>query len=46
MFDICGVLVGIIVCEDIWKDGLVEGVVVVGVKLILNLNVFFYDIDK
>ncbi|RBP29209.1 NAD+ synthase (glutamine-hydrolysing) [Marinobacter pelagius] len=44
--EICGVPVGITVCEDIWKDGPVEDCAAAGARLILNLNASPYDIDK
>jgi NAD+ synthase (glutamine-hydrolysing) len=44
--DIRGVPVGITVCEDLWKEGPVEGCAAAGARLILNLNASPYDIDK
>ncbi|MDC0663021.1 NAD+ synthase [Marinobacter sp. SS21] len=43
---LCGVPVGITVCEDIWSEGPVEDAAAAGAKLILNLNASPYDIDK
>src|SRR5690554_1601581 len=44
--EICGVPVGLTVCEDIWADGPVEDSAAAGAKLIINLNASPYDIDK
>jgi NAD+ synthase (glutamine-hydrolysing) len=44
--EICGVQVGLTVCEDIWADGPVEDSVAAGARLIINLNASPYDIDK
>lgn len=44
--DICGVSVGLAVCEDIWADGPVEDSVAAGAQLIISLNASPYDIDK
>ncbi|KAA1171696.1 NAD+ synthase [Marinobacter salinexigens] len=46
VMDICGVPVGITVCEDIWKDGPVEDAARAGARLILNLNASPFDTDK
>ena len=46
VLEICGVPVGLTVCEDIWADGPVEDAVAAGARLILNLNASPYDIDK
>ena len=44
--EICGVPVGLTVCEDIWADGPVEDSAVSGACLIINLNASPYDIGK
>ncbi|WP_298453520.1 NAD+ synthase [uncultured Marinobacter sp.] len=44
--NICGVPVGLTVCEDIWADGPVEDAAAAGARLIINLNASPYDIDK
>jgi len=44
--EICGVPVGLMVCEDIWEDGPVEDSVAAGARLIINLNASPYDIHK
>ncbi len=44
--EICGVPVGLTVCEDIWADGPVEDSAAAGARLIINLNASPYDIDK
>ncbi|WP_100641320.1 NAD+ synthase [Marinobacter salexigens] len=44
--DICGVPIGLTVCEDIWADGPVEDSAAAGAQLIINLNASPYDIDK
>jgi len=44
--EICGVPVGLTVCEDIWADGPVEDSAVAGARLIINLNASPYDIGK
>lgn len=44
--DICGVPVGLTVCEDIWAKGPVEDSVAAGARLIINLNASPYSIDK
>ncbi|WP_417546116.1 NAD+ synthase [Marinobacter sp.] len=46
VLEICGVPVGLTVCEDIWADGPVEDSVAAGARLIINLNASPYDIDK
>jgi len=44
--NICGVQVGLTVCEDIWSDGPVEDSAAAGARLIINLNASPYDIGK
>ncbi|WP_417539406.1 NAD+ synthase [Marinobacter sp.] len=44
--NICGVPIGLTVCEDIWADGPVEDSAAAGARLIINLNASPYDIDK
>ncbi|SHK85031.1 NAD+ synthase (glutamine-hydrolysing) [Marinobacter antarcticus] len=44
--NICGVPVGLTVCEDIWSDGPVEDSAAAGARLIINLNASPYDIGK
>ena len=44
--EICGVPVGITVCEDIWSDGPLERAASAGAQLVINLNASPYDIDK
>lgn len=44
--DICGVSVGLAVCEDVWAEGPVEDLVAAGAQLIISLNASPYDIDK
>lgn len=44
--DICGVPVGLTVCEDVWADGPVEDSVAKGAQLIISLNASPYDIHK
>jgi len=46
VFTLCGVPVGISVCEDIWNDGPVERAAEAGAKLIINLNASPFDTDK
>ncbi|MGO1463298.1 MAG: NAD+ synthase [Marinobacter sp.] len=44
--DLCGVPVGLAVCEDVWADGPVEGAVAAGAQLIISLNASPYDTSK
>ncbi|SFM60311.1 NAD+ synthase [Marinobacter zhejiangensis] len=46
VFNLCGVPVGLTVCEDIWNDGPVEQAAAAGARLIINLNASPFDTDK
>jgi NAD+ synthase (glutamine-hydrolysing) len=46
VFDLCGVPVGLSLCEDVWVEGPVERTVAAGARLILNLNASPYHADK
>jgi len=46
ILELRGVLVGLTVCEDLWKDGPLEEAAAAGAQLVLNLNASPYDIGK
>ncbi|CAI8846205.1 NAD+ synthase [Methylocaldum szegediense] len=46
VFDLCGVPVGITICEDLWLPGAVEQAAEAGAKLILNINASPYHANK
>lgn len=44
--EVCGVPVGITICEDIWADGPVEQAAQAGAKLVININGSPYHVNK
>jgi NAD+ synthase (glutamine-hydrolysing) len=46
VFDLCGVPVGLTICEDVWLPGAVEQAAQAGAKLVLNLNASPYHAGK
>jgi NAD+ synthase (glutamine-hydrolysing) len=46
VFDLCGVPVGLTICEDVWLPGAVEQAARAGAKLVLNLNASPYHAGK
>ena len=46
VFDLCGVPVGLTICEDVWLPGAVEGAAAAGAKLVLNLNASPFQVGK
>jgi NAD+ synthase (glutamine-hydrolysing) len=46
VFDLCGVPVGLTICEDVWLPGAVEQAAEAGAKLVLNINASPYQAGK
>ena len=44
--EVCGIPVGITICEDIWADGPVEQAAQAGAKLVININGSPYHVNK
>ncbi|MCH6582769.1 MAG: NAD+ synthase [Proteobacteria bacterium] len=44
--DVCGIPVGITICEDVWADGPVEQAAQAGAKLVININGSPYHVNK
>ncbi|MBM4201774.1 MAG: NAD+ synthase [Gammaproteobacteria bacterium] len=46
VFELCGVPVGLTICEDIWLPGAVESAAAAGARLVLNLNASPFQVGK
>ncbi len=46
VIEVCGLPVGITICEDIWADGPVEQAAQAGAKFVININGSPYHVNK